>query len=79
MCFAAWSHLNEAVKNVILGARYNRVAADGPKITICTRKRPIVCQYFLGTDATLAEEEKMMYGAEGAKFMAHNGTRNTRA
>ena len=73
----AWNHLNAAVENVIKGARYHRVQADGPREIKCGGggAHPFVCQYFTGPtgNTTLKDEEAMMFSKAGSQFMAHNG------
>jgi hypothetical protein len=65
--------LEAAVKNALSGAKWERLAADGPHITVCNPRNLISKNYFLGKPSTLAEEEQMMYTDEGKYFMAHNG------
>ena len=61
------------MNNVLLGSLYERMADDGPKVKECSRKTPLICQYFTSpVGASLKEEEKLMYTKAGAKFMVHN-------
>lgn len=55
--------------------RYQRVQADGPKITDVSPKNPLVPRYFTayGKLSTLADLEKQMYSQDGSHLMAHNG------
>ncbi len=64
-----------AEETLLINSRYHRVDPDGDRTTDCTRRIPLVCQYFLGPqgDFSLAEEEKLMFSPEGAQYMAHNG------
>ena len=74
---SCWNHVNAGVSNVMLGAAYQRLAADGPREVKCGRKNPLICQYFTGhDDSTLAEAERLMFSEKAAGFMAHNGTRS---
>ncbi len=70
-----WSHINSAVESVIKGARYHRVDSSGPHVRECSRKVPLVGQYFVGpkADISLEEEEQQMFSHKGKLFMAHNG------
>ncbi len=71
-------HLDSALNNVVLGARYHRVADDGPKVAACSEDEPLVTHYFVGpTLGSLeAEVEKIMSGSGGASYMACNGIAN---
>lgn len=40
-------HLNNAVENVIKGARYERLSPDGPKLPKISKKTPLATQYFI--------------------------------
>ena len=50
--------------NALSGARWERLADDGPKIKACNRKHPISRNYFLGNPSSLEEEEQMMKGLQ---------------
>ena len=67
------NNLEAAIANALSGAKWERLADDGPHIKLCNRETPISRNYFLGKASSIDEEEKMMYTEEGNYFMAHNG------
>ena len=67
-------HLTAAVGNVLAAARYERVQADGPRVTSVSATKPLVPAYFYRPGAfTMIEEEAAMYAPDAVHIMAHNG------
>lgn len=62
-----------------IGVRYERVQADGPRVTEISKKYPLFSRYFMDGDLvdaanmSLAKIEAAMYETAGKFFMAHNG------
>nr|XP_002130821.1 glycogen debranching enzyme-like [Ciona intestinalis] len=71
------SDLFSAVNNIIAGVRYERLAADGPKVVLLNKQHPLTTMYFHHQfeDSTVDEEEQFVFGdTKNSKFiMAHNG------
>ncbi|XP_063604015.1 glycogen debranching enzyme-like isoform X1 [Penaeus indicus] len=69
------AHLIQAVECVLGTIRYQRLQPDGPMIAEVSRDYPLVPPYFThyGEDASLEEEEALMFGDKGCYLMAHNG------
>jgi glycogen debranching enzyme len=68
------AHLDAAMNNVILGAKYHRVASDGPGTNLCSEEEPLVTIYFVApTRHTLEEEIEEILSEKGTNFMACNG------
>ena len=65
--------MKSAVANAMSGARWERLADDGPHVTLCNRRIRISKNYFLGHHSNLEEEERLMYTEQGKQFMVHNG------
>lgn len=68
--------LNDAINNVLNGAKYERLDEKGPKIKECNADHPLICQYFTCNEEThdlKALEAKMYMKGSGEFFMVHNG------
>lgn len=71
------SHHQEQAVNCLVGTVvYERIACDGPKLGLISRKHPLVTRYFTYPfkEMTVEEEEAMIHQPDKAcYFMAHNG------
>ncbi|NWW55946.1 GDE enzyme, partial [Ifrita kowaldi] len=71
------SHHQEQAVNCLVGTVvYERIACDGPKLGLISRKHPLVTRYFTYPfkELTVEEEEAMIHQPDKAcYFMAHNG------
>lgn len=76
-------HLAAAVRNIVSGIRYERLATDGPRVRGITWRTPLVAPYFttgevapeawLQQDRSLEQEEAATFGDTASLMMAHNG------
>lgn len=71
------STLHYAIDNVLKGARYERLDANGPKVAQVSRKTPLATQYFtddINAHQDMVQIEKNLYDeTKACFFMAHNG------
>ncbi|NXA07805.1 GDE enzyme, partial [Sapayoa aenigma] len=69
-------HQEQAVNCLVGTVVYERMACDGPKLGLISRKNPLVTRYFTYPfkELTVEEEETMIHQPDKAcYFMAHNG------
>ncbi|KAB5586606.1 hypothetical protein PHYPO_G00003630 [Pangasianodon hypophthalmus] len=69
-------HHEKAVNCIVETIRYERLAANGPKLGLVTRKHPLVPRYFTFPfeDMSLDKEELLLQNADDAcHLQAHNG------
>lgn len=69
-------HQEQAVNCLVGTVVYERIACDGPKLGLISRKHPLVTRYFTYPfkEMTVEEEEAMIHQPDKAcYFMAHNG------